>query len=742
MQATVDAAKIAAQAPGWDESKLPKTSHVPSAARLKEAGVTGVSMMMDSTDVKGGQTTFFTLGKNVFSVLNLERGARARLQAKLPGANGGPQPPTKPTSPSYPAFSPPVEPTFKTSGDAFHDEIMGIGGSSSYTDEAGKNYTKVEKYLSKWAKNLGEGKPGGNYIRKAYNWAKTSSVSADPVLKAAGLHYKAALEKIGAPTGGAGWNFKPVGDVAEADRTIPVFSPSEEHKKKQEEAKKNVKAEHEKALASYKKQYDKSKGDIDTAHKKTLEAYEKKLATYNKKQKNSDKLAAKKLTDLPVPHGAVINSMKSSNVAGQGKDKPLDLGSTWDGDYVGWSTKPYSNQKPFKEQTYEIDLSDAVSALAAVGGAKTARLLVHYTPQSTSTESGDRTNVSRGGQVRIQFPAGASKKVMQASMKAVNAYLGIDARPASKQEQELTYLRKMAWLRQFEGQGIGHFQDQEDSKLGATANTAERIAFWHKKFATKPVKKGAHYQKKGLGFDVRYEPEWEGSVGHRQPKLDAKGKVIYKKNKDGTKKSNPNYQPEAQDIGAGVLQFKRFDIQDDDFKKIAGTGIAHSNTHDAGQASVANMMTLVANNMRANLGMGHVGTSATADMRNGGGNTIFTRQKGSHGATFVLDPRMAQFTGHYAHNSDKYGSKVSWRQGGGKTRDASLQERRLIEAFGSKGTSATEMMTPDRVDLLRWAIKVHAGSTAKAKAIIKALKAKGITTIGPDKKKLEEVIVA
>jgi hypothetical protein len=723
-QAIVDNAKAYAQAPGWDESKLPETSHVPSAAKIAKHGHVGIDMMVPSDDVKDGRIMFYQIGDVPMATFKLDRGARARLQARLPGyaANGGTPGPTKPADPVYPPFKEPTKPKFNATGADLHTTIMGVAGSSSYTSPDGKSHTKIEKYLSKWAAGVSEGKPGGNYIRQAYNWAKESSVSADPAEKAAGLYYKAALDKIGVPKGTAGWDFKDKDSVPEEDRTIKPFTLSADIKKQQAKAKKNLEAEHKKSVDAAKKQWEEDKKKIDADHAKSMEAYNKKKAAYDEKMKGKDVLNATKLDYYPAPTGVKKNSDDTSL---GGKNEPMDLGSTWTGNHGKASVQA-------NIETYNFDFSDAVSALAKVGGAKKQQLTVNYVPEHTK-KGGSRSYPGRGGQIRIQFPAGSSKEAIAQGMKAVAANLDIDLRPASGSEQELTYMRRMAWLRQLEGMATGHANEHyEDAE--PDGSTQDRIDYWAKRFEGAGKKKGSG-KMHGIGHDPRYLPEKTAAGAIKK----VGGKPVYKKDAKGKLVQNPLYSPIAVDMGGGRFSHKRFDVTEEECKSYGH--LMHGLSNYAG--AVFNSMHLKATEVRTNQGIPATGWSPSSDVKSGGSNEVYWwgSKQDSSSSTIQIDPRILQYTACWSHSGDSYGRKHG---SGAKARQGSVQEQRLAETMG---ISRPEVYVGDRVSLLHWATKLKVTSATNSAfkkkltaQLQKTLKEQGLKGIGPDGLAISKVI--
>jgi hypothetical protein len=548
-------------------------------------------------------------------------------------------------------------------------------------------------------------------------------------MKAAGEHYIAALDKIGEPTGGAGWTFKDRDSVPEADRVPKEFTLTGELKKAQDKAKKNVEAEHKKAVASAKKQWEENNKEALAEHQKKRKAYDKEKAKFDAEMAKKGLLKADKLDHYPAP----TNVKKNSDGTGLGgKNTPLDMGSTWDGSYAKASVNSSMT-------TYNMDFSDAVSSLAKVGGAKTAQLTVNYVPESTKAP-GSRSHASRGGQVRIVFPAGASKEAMVQGMKVIGDQLGIDLRPASGKDQELTYMRRMAWLRQLEGMATGHAQEHYEDAEPTGASTQERIDYWAKRFEGKGKKKGAA-QMHGMGFDPRYVPDRNAPTS-TNPKGTIKmknGKPVYKEDKNGKPVANPMYQPEAVDMGFGRFAFKRFDVTEEE---CAAYGHLKHGLSSFGDA-VFNSMHLKATEVRTNQGIPKTGWSPGADVGSGGSNEVYwwgSKAKSSS-TTIQIDPRILQYTACWSHSGDSYGRKYGSNAG---SRQGSVQERRLVETMS---LSSPEIYVGDRVSLLHWGTRLQvtdATSAAQKKkiatALQKQLKKMGLKGIGPDQKPVDEVL--
>jgi hypothetical protein len=747
---------LADDPPTWQDKKLPESSRVPSAVELKKAGSIGVDVVMSSDHVKNGMATFTQIGENPIMWCRLEPDARAILSSRLPGASGGPQPPPAPASFAFNSFTPPAAPTFSSSGEELNDEFINSGGVGSWVDPVtGNPAPRVVKYIGKWSKGISKGDPGLQYVRQAWDWAKEKSVSADPVEAAIGTHYVNALSKMGS-IDGAVWAFKPHDTVADEDKKITTFAVTPDLLALRDVVKANAVTEHEKATATAKTVWQADHDEAKKAWDKKEVAYKKKYAEYEKTIAATNTIPAKKLTDWPAPDGVTHNSVSPSNpnVAGKsgqpkGKGKALDNGTAWAGGFINQSSKPGTSGQPESKTAYEIDMTDAVSHIKTKGGAPTDRLLIHFQP-APANKTGRQPG--RDGAFRVQFPAGSSPAQMKKMMQAVNAHLGLDVRPSSHKEQELSYLRQMAWHRHMEGYGTaGRAQVQETKALGADATTQQKIDYWAKRFEEAPSNSVLSGRTgNGVGYDPRYAVKLTPSG--KPSKTD--GKVVYKKKPDGTRKKNPAYHPVAVDIGAGVKQFRRFDVTDKEINSSQAKTLAAS----VGSGTIESLllsMTLSCTNHRANVGFNGLGWSSAADTKTGGSNTTYLRTTSSpnNDHSLQFSPLMHSYTGCWSHPSDEYGATQSYIGGNSHSqRSATVKEMR--EAL-SRSVGSGETLGWHRVDMMKWVQKIDLTKAsihnkpdrvALRDKVRKAIaKAQGVpeseARMGIDNKLVDEVII-
>ena len=729
--AKVVAANVPPAPPG---SPAPESS-VPSAAVLKKQGYIGQDATVAGADVKGGTIRFYMIGGVPHAAFSLEPEARARLQSRLPGYTGsGPQPPTKPGSPVIPPFTPPPKPEFAISNEALHSTVMGVEGNSSKTKPDGTPVTKIEKHIHKW-KNGSAAIPGSaNYVKKALDKATEMAKSADPIEKAAGDHYVAEFLRIGDLATSGVFTLKDPSSVPKAEQEIKPFVVTDALKKAQDAAKANVEGAHTAAVAAAKVEHDKKVAGLHAAHEKELEAYEKEKTAYEKKTSAKSYIDAEKLSHYPMPTGVRKNSDQVDKLGGKGK--VLDYDSEWGGDHT---TAYVQGHHP----SYNIDMSDMATQHGAVPGSKKKKLVANYFPDATS---GNRKLPGRSGRTVVRFPEGSSPEQIKTMLAQVASHLGVDLKPATKVDQELTYLRKMAWSRRLEGYTEGeHFRVLEDKALGPDATTQQRVDYWAGRFEESPSRpagsKGGgskhSVSSRGIGFDPRYEVE-RTTGGAVKTKAD---KPVYK-TVGGKKKPNPHYKPEPVDIGGGNLQWSRFDITPDELKKLGGT-LSHSLS--AFGETVFSNMSLQSTNMRVEAGVAkQTGKSPGEDVTTGGSNGTFLTIHSNAGHTYghiEIDPRILQYTGAYSHPGDRFGSKVDYGDAGHGTygRAGSVQEDEVLAE--SMKQSGGELMIDRHIDLLRWATRIKTTSAHRTK-LLKELKAKGITHMGPDKKPIEDVITS
>jgi hypothetical protein len=252
---------------------------------------------------------------------------------------------------------------------------------------------------------------------------------------------------------------------------------------------------------------------------------------------------------------------------------------------------------------------------------------------------------------------------------------------------------------------------------------------------------GNEHTARSIGYDPRYLPE-------RKPSGMVK-EGVYKKNPDGSRKTNPAYQPIAVDVGGGEFAFRRFDVSEEEYDKLRDTAISHS-LYDASKAvSVACSGTLMSTEKRNRVGImsppnSGKGSSSAEDVQSGGSNEVYfyLEPSGSSGRNVVIDGRYLAYTcvRNSGLSGDPWGCKVDWSHGGSylKHQAHSVQEDSLLTEALATG-STIEMVASDKVSILRWAKALHVGSARHV--IIEKLKAAGITKMGPDNRPVEEVVL-
>ncbi len=721
----------------WSEEGKPETSHVPSAAALAKAGSKGLDMQLGGADVKDGRASFYQLGDVPLVTFNLDTSARAQLQSRLPGAPGMPQPPPKPVDFVPKEFVPPTKPTFDQSDQTLFDKAMGSAFTNVSKPDGGF-VTKVEKYVRRWSQGKELSMPNAaNYMAKALAASREMKMSADPVEAAAGNHYEAQLLKIGSDTGPNGFEFYPLADVPEDERSIKSFELTDEIKAKQDEAKANLEAEYAKSVEKAKKQHETDEAKRQDEHQKKIDTWQKKMDDYNKLLAESEQNVMSNAVKLPycqmptnVKHASNGFKAKLDGApvkAGEGE--VADSSSEWDGSWKpSWdSAKEHGGNGQNPHDSYEIDLTDVITQLGMKAtGKKTGQFKIHYVPGKTS---GHRKIVGRAGQVTVQFPEGSTKEQIHAMLRRASEVIGIDLRPATAQDQELTYLRRMAWLRKLEGYKTDYYGAEP------AGTVQEKINFWVDKFKARD------------GYDPRHAPELND---YGEPKKVA-GKVQMKTGPGGAPIPNPYYQPEARDIGHRH-SFRRFDFTDEALEKYKSK-LKMGHRDASGSLAKLNEGMLASTEWRTSIGVMDYGEhykygsnnvigggkSSAEDVQSGGSRDayIYTRQSGLR---LAIHPAMLLETAAYSVGSDNWGTKVDYSHGSSPTlRQTTLREDRpvtltTLTEIAEHGHSNAETTIGDRVDLFRWmtTYKVPGGETAK-QTMVDAFDKKGITHVGAEK---------
>jgi len=736
-------ALAAATEPGpphnWLDPKLPTMSQIPDDHVRVKQGHAGVDLMVGGQDVKDGRLQMFHLGNNTMATFILDTGARTKLESRLPGAAGGASAIAAPEPPDIQPFEPPPKPTFSAKGGDFHKKIIGAAGDTSSAtktlpDGTVVPVTKIEKYVYKHFKE-GAGGVKYHYLKQGIDAASAAAQSADPVEKAAGEHYLSEFNRLGHLAPDGSYALKAASEIPTDEQEIKRFEPAKAHLAAQKKAKANVEAAHAQAVETAKAAWEEKKTKAEADYQKSLKKYEDDTKAADADAVKAGKLAATKLSYYPVPEAKL-----KSNPAG---DNLVSKEATWDGTFG----KPFDKDEN-EMDTYQLDLTDAVTGVAVAGGklAPTKRLLVHYVPGHMGHGS-KRKYPARGGTVRVQFPEGATKEQIADYTKKVAHILGTDIRPADEKDHELTYLRRMAWLRRIEGYGVGSVKLADEP----SGSAEKKIEWWVDKFKQTPTAAG----RGPLGYDPRYEPERTANGKLKT----AAGQAVYKKNADGSNKRNANYQPLAHDSGEGRAAFNRFDVTGEEMKKWMDDGLTLSKAsltygkEKESLLSMINMGGIYATEKRAHIGLGVYGKalggiSPGADVQSGGANDIFLFiSKVKHDSGWAqFDPRLLLETSAWHHKGDNYGTKVDYSHGQVSNRTGSVQENRMVcvaEAVAAASASgpSKEVMVGDRISFWKWLAQLNLSKyDIDPKPVIEKLKAAGITHAGPDKRPLEEVI--
>ncbi len=677
----------------WDDPKLPQYSRVPSTETLKKYGIVGMEFAVPSDDIKDGRVEMIDLGGgHVTANFWLEPGARAALQARLGWGGVGmtDSPPAKPDEPALPAFTPPPPPAGLKTAAQLHKEFMESQSVSSFTPAgATEPMTKLGKYVDKWAKGIAGGSNGEKYLTGAYAAAKAMAQSANAMEKAAGQHYMAEIERLGDVTTASGnFSWKPLNAVP-APHFIQPFVATKELEAAAKSGLEKEAAAYDAKVAEAKKAHGAAVEQLKKQHADALVKWEQQVAAYHAKKPSELKFTMLKSHQVPKPQltsAATGGSMDELLKGGQ-----YSVEASWDGKTV---KEPVPQGGQAISETYKIDLG---------GG-----LTVHYVPGVTS---GHRQNVGVAGTVRIDFPKDATHEQRIEGMKQVAATLGINLRPATAKEQELSYLRRMAWLRNVEGHA------PPEAKAVEPAGTVEdRVNYWLAKFSEPPTKVAASRQTGGFGHDPRFL-------------------------KDG-KTPNPLYQPEAVDIG-GRLAFRRWDITDAQLDEMVKKN--QFLLHQGGAGGVSSSLrtgAIFSTEARyAQRGIFISGQSSGADRKHGGSYEVYLRNtfslpSFSAESTLAISPRLLAYTGWYSVSGEAWGSKLAQAGSNNPTRKAmSLVERRLMEMISQQ--HGGETTAGPKLDLTRWLASYKAPSKAARDALVKGYKARGIHEI--DGKKVEDV---
>jgi len=724
----------------WSDPKLPATSKVPTAERLRERGSLGVDMIVGGSDLKDGRVQFYQIGDNPFSLAYLDTAARKRLNARVSQTS-----PPSPAPPVYPAFVPPDMPPFDDlTPKALWDRVMGAAGSSSKTipddkasefEPAGSSLTKVAKYLAQWATGVMP-KPNAltSYFQKAAVAAQQMATDADPLIAAAGQHYLKEFNRIGVTVEAGGENMKPASGFPEDERRIRPFTPTPEVLKAREEAKQNQQGAYQAALAQAQAAHEAQKAKIDAVYAERV------------KKHDAEVKALQALGTLPaskLDYWAVPGNVKYINGEGQDSSSAQSASVyspnlTWNGNFkqsFDASTNPMTS--------YEIDLT---STILGKSGGKFDRIVVHYAPDQSSRGK----YPGRVGQLRICYPKDSTSEQIRDYTRRVYQTLGIEAKPATAEEQELTYLRRMAWLRKLEG-----YKAPDGVTIGSEPDgtTAAKIKFWIDKFKEAPTQQSSWYTSAGgLGYDPRFVPV-KTPDGQLKKEND---EVVYETDPLGQRKRNPFYQPVATDgDGEDRAMFRRFDMTDTELQRYVDGGISLFKRSGSLRPYRRRFLLtggLYSTEKMNNLGLTPHGQSPGLDVETGGSNWNYlfltvpsglgnkgdSRSKPTHDAWMGVDPRMLAYTSVWGHHQDSYGATYSSKGHNPSARAGSLQERLLGEMIEHAQQSA-EYLPGDVISYRRWLTYFNAGSQADADQMIAALKKAGIHTLG-NNLPVEEVI--
>jgi len=714
-----------AEAPGWDESKLPESSHMPTSETIAKWGVKGYDMSVGGDAIKGGAVTFRQLGEVPIAQFMLDGPARATLEARLPGFGGtGPQPPPKPADPAIPTFKEPPVPSFSQSPESLATTALTGDDPHNFTGIAlkglaGDRLTKIEKYVNKWRDGKLSPPKGSKYWVRGLEASRKMKTDADPIVAAAGAHYEKELLKFGAEGGPDGFTFADPATVPEEERLIKPFEPTEEQKAAQEAAKANVEAAHKKAVADAKVAHDKQVEKIKADHEKALANWQTAMKKFEEEQGPTSTLTiAKKMAGVMQPGNAKHHAADN---------KTASMGADWDGSWTKWYGAPGNHQA-----SWEIDLTDVVSQLGAVAtGEKDSRFKIVYSPGTQSSgKSGKHTGLD--GTTFVQFPKGSTTEQNKAMLKKAFEVLGIDARPASAEDHELNYVRKMAWLLGVEGaSGTAATDDARWHVVEPSGGTRkERTDFWLKKL------------KSHLGYDPRHAPELD-DYGRPKTVPGSHGKVIMKEGPDGGPVPNPYYQPIAAHSG-GQVSHRRPDFTDEEMVHMmkAGRQVFTQHSGAARKSKILQGMFLSTRDRHLSGIEKQLGASESGDLASGGGMAAFLynretdrlHQKGNvktqHPVRMVVHPAILLRTNNFSAAGDTFGSKKSGY------RHKTLAEATLVEILGAHSSTA-ELMVEGGLDVFEYAMFYKDDEPGKLCA---ALAEAGIKKIGMPKRPCKQVI--
>lgn len=351
----------------------------------------------------------------------------------------------------------------------------------------------------------------------------------------------------------------------------------------------------------------------------------------------------------------------------------------------------------FSGESYEIDLGDGVIAV--------------YAPDANNRRS-------KRGVLKLKFGDKTKDGDIEKGLKKLEA-LGIDIAPATRDETEAAYLRKMAWMLRRAGSG----ENEDLHEMEPTGLSAAEVIEWYKdKLKKPPATKTTGFAKGG------------GQVVLAEEVLD--------------ESKNPNYDPIPVDFG-GVLEWRRPDVDDATFKKLddyvlyAGTKGGSKTNKKIGLSGSISW------EMRSQRGLPVGGASNNADENTGGSHDVFLRlgrrsKVGNTPGDVQYSARRLGYTGWNFNPSDSYGNKFATS----KTHQADVRQRYtdlnklLTRADKHKVKTGAgggeEVMVDGLIAPEHWG-EGFSTSAADKKAIVAGLKKRGIKKIAQTGKKVEDL---
>lgn len=356
----------------------------------------------------------------------------------------------------------------------------------------------------------------------------------------------------------------------------------------------------------------------------------------------------------------------------------------------------FDGKVAFGGTAYEIDLGDGVIAV--------------YQPDMNMKRS-------KRGVLKIKFGDKTKDGDIEKGLAKLKE-LGIAVQPATRDETEASYLRKMAWM--WRRAGSGENEDLHEMEPdGLTA--AETIAWYKDKLTKAPATATS-------GFNV----------GGGQLVMDAKT----------LSSSNPSYNPIPEDFG-GVLEWRRPDVDEATFKKLDDYILYSGTGSDQTTNKKVAMSAAMSWEMRSQRGVPIKGASNSADEGTGGSHDVYMRigkrsKIGNNPCDARYSARRLAYTGWNYNPSDSYGNKFSSM----KTSAADVRKRytnvsKLLQSAAKHSVKCgagggQEIMVDGLMSPEHWGDSFNLSATGR-KAVIDGLKKRGINKIAQTGKSVEDL---